>query len=206
MSADPHLLTDIAALEALYGVPGAASIAKEVPYLTEDYRAFVAAAPFCALATVGPEGADVSPRGDGPGFVAVDSPTRLLLPDRRGNNRADSLRNIIRDPRVALLFLIPGIGETLRINGRGSVSIAPDLLSRFTVNGKAPRSVLIIDIETVFFQCSRALVRSDLWNPDKHLPRSSLPSTGAILANLTAEIDGNTYDRDLSDRVTATLY
>jgi len=137
----------------------------------------------------------------------VESEKTLLLPDRRGNNRADSLRNILADPRIALLFLIPGIGETLRVNGRATISIDPGLLRRFAVEGKEPRSVLVIAVETVFFQCSRAIVRADLWNPAKRVSRSALPSTGAILAALSdSRIGGEAYDRALPDRMKATLY
>ena len=207
VDADPHRITDTAALAALYGEPGEASIRKEVDRLHPVYRAIVEAAPFAVLATAGPDGLDASPRGDAPGFIAVEDEHTLLLPDRRGNNRADSLRNVIADPRVALLFMVPGVNETLRVNGRAHISIAPDLLARFAVDGKLPRSVLVIRIETVFFQCSRALLRSQLWDPATQPPRSSLPSPGAMLAALTqAAIDGEAYDRDLPARVKATLY
>lgn len=204
---DPHRIADTATLAALYGEPGEASIRKEVDRLHPVYRAIVEAAPFAVLATAGPDGLDASPRGDAPGFIAVEDEHTLLLPDRRGNNRADSLRNVIADPRVALLFMVPGVNETLRVNGRAHISVAPDLLERFAVEGKRPRSVLVIRIETVFFQCSRALLRSQLWDPATQPPRSRLPSPGAMLAALTqAAIDGETYDRELPARVKATLY
>ena len=130
-----------------------------------------------------------------------------MLADRRGNNRIDSLRNILDNPSVALLFLVPGIGETLRVNGTAEISIDPDLLARFAVQGKAPRSILVVHIESVFFQCSRAVIRSELWNPDRHIARSALPSTGEILAAVTHDrIDAQTYDRELPPRLKATLY
>lgn len=202
-----HTLTDIAALEAIYGLPRAASLTKEVDRLLPVYRTFIEAAPFCALATSGPEGLDVSPRGDAPGFVTVEDDKTLYLPDRAGNNRVDSLRNVIRDPRIALLFLIPGIGETFRINGTATVSVDPALLERFTVDGKKPRSVLKIAIESVFFQCSRAIVRSDLWNSEKHRDRTSLPTAGQILQAVSQEaFDGAAYDAALPKRVAETLY
>ena len=205
--ADPNVIADLATLERLYGAPSEASIVKEVDHIHPVYRKLIAVSPFAVLATNGPDGLDASPRGDGPGFVTVEDEKTLLLPDRRGNNRTDSLRNIVGDPRVALLFLIPGIGETLRVNGRASVSIAPALLQRFAVEGKAPRSVLVIAVETAFFQCSRAVIRADLWNPEKHASRGALPSTGAILAALSnARIGGESYDRALPERVKATLY
>jgi len=202
-----HTIIDVAALEAIYGLPRAASLTKEVDRLLPVYRTFVEAAPFCALATSGPEGLDVSPRGDAPGFVTVEDEKTLYLPDRAGNNRIDSLRNVVRDPRVALLFLIPGIGETFRINGTATVSVDPALLERFAVDGKKPRSVLKIAIESVFFQCSRAIVRSDLWNPEKHRDRTSLPTAGQILQAVSQEaFDGAAYDAALPKRVAETLY
>ena len=207
MNASEHVVTDPAELQRLYGAPGEASIVKEVDRIHPMYRAFIEAAPFAVLATSGPDGLDASPRGDGPGFVTVEDDRTLLLPDRRGNNRIDSLRNIVADPRVALLFLVPGVGETFRVNGRASVSVDPALLERFTVAGKAPRSVLVIRVETVFFQCSRAVVRADLWNPAKQVRRSDLPSTGSILAALSRDtVGGASYDSALAERVKATLY
>ena len=205
---DPHSITSLAALEALYDQsPAQASILKEKDRVVPVYRALIEASPFAALATRGPEGLDCSPRGDGPGFVRVRDDRTLLLPDRRGNNRIDSLRNIVRDPQVALLFLIPGLGETLRVNGRAAISVEPALLESFSVDGKAPKSVLVIAVEAVYFQCARAIVRSDLWNPHKHVARSALPSAGQILAALSRSgFDGEAYDRALPERQRATLY
>jgi PPOX class probable FMN-dependent enzyme len=204
---EPHRIRDLATLAALYGEPGEASIRKEVGSLHPVYRAIVEAAPFAVLATSGPDGLDASPRGDAPGFVAVEDEHTLLLPDRRGNNRTDSLRNVILDPRVALLFMVPGVNETLRVNGRAHVSVEPALLARFAVDAKLPRSVLVIKIETVYFQCSRALLRSQLWDAGSQPPCSSLPSPGAMLQALTqAAIDGDAYDRDLPARVKTSLY
>lgn len=208
MHTDPaHLITDAAALQALYGAPGEASLKKEVDHVHPHYRAFIEAAPFAVLATSGPGGLDASPRGDPAGFVVVEDEKTLLLPDRRGNNRVDSLQNVLADPRVALLFLIPGVGETLRVNGTARISIDPALLARFEMDGKLPRSVLIVDVQTVYFQCSRALLRSRLWDASTQVPRSALPSVGRVLSDLTAgTFDGVTYDRDLPARVASTLY
>ena len=161
-----QVIDDLDALRALYGEPSRRSLVKEADYLHPVYRAFVEAAPFVVLASVGASGIDTSPRGDAPGFVHVANERRLMLPDRRGNNRVDTLTNIARDPRVALLFLIPGIGETLRVTGTARIVVDPALCERFTVNGKDPRSVLVIDVEKVFFQCQKALARSRLWSPD----------------------------------------
>jgi PPOX class probable FMN-dependent enzyme len=206
-----HQITDAGQLAALYGQPGEASMRKEVAYLHPAYRPLVEAAPFAALATAGPEGLDVSPRGDPAGFVHIEDEHTLLLPDRRGNNRVDSLRNLIADPRCALLFLVPGMNETLRINGRGTISVDPALCQRFAIEGKPARSVLVIRIDAVYFQCARALLRSQLWQPATWRQRSSLPSTGALLQALTQHqaqpaIDGAAYDRDLPARQAATLY
>ncbi len=198
-------VTSLDQLEALYGEVNTASRVKETDRLTAEYRAFIEGAPFAALATMGPEGLDCSPRGDEPGFIRVGDERTLMLPDRRGNNRIDSLRNVLRDPRVALLFLIPGVGETLRVNGRARISVAPDLLASFEVQGKQPRSVLVIAVETVFFQCSRAIVRSRLWDPIERKKRP-VPSAGEMLAALSAGFDGRAYDEALPARVRQTLY
>ncbi|KGD90788.1 pyridoxamine 5'-phosphate oxidase [Achromobacter sp. RTa] len=208
MHLDPaHLISDADALQALYGEPGEASIKKEVDHVHPHYRSFIEAAPFAILATGGPDGLDASPRGDPAGFVVVENEKTLLLPDRRGNNRIDSLRNVLADPRVALLFLVPGVSETLRVNGTARISVEPALLARFEMDGKQPRSVLVIDVQTVYFQCSRALLRSKLWDPATQVPRSALPSVGRILSDLTAgTFDGVAYDRDLPARVAGSLY
>src|SRR5438046_7829884 len=176
-----HIVTSIEALEHIYGEPFGPSIAKETDRVTSHYRAFIEAAPFFALATAGPEGLDCSPRGDAPGFVRVHDEKTLLVPDRRGNNRIDSWRNILSDPRVALLFLIPGCGETIRVNGRASISSDPALTGSFVVQGKAPRTVIIVSVDLVYFQCAKPIVRSKLWDASRHVERQSLPSTGTIL-------------------------
>ena len=202
-----HDITTLADLEARYADPSEASLAKEVDYLHPHYRAFVEAAPFCLLSTVNDKGGDCSPRGDAPGFVQVlDAHTRLL-PDRRGNNRIDSLRNIMADPRVGLLFLVPGVNETLRVSGTARISTDPALIARCVVDGKAPTTVLVVTVRSVFFQCARALLRSRLWSPEVQVPRSTLPSTGTILADMSQNaIDGATYDRELPERMRKTLY
>jgi uncharacterized protein len=203
----PHVLTSEAELEAIYGKPVEAATVKEVNWITPHYRAYIDASPYVTLATSGPEGLDCSPRGDRPGFVRVHDEKTLMLPDRRGNNRIDSLRNIVRDPRVAVLFMIPGMGNTLRVNGRAHLSIEPDLLSSFTVEDKAPRSVTVIEVDAVYFQCARALVRSDLWNPAHHVDPKSLPSAGQILAALSQDrVGGEKYDREWPGRAAATMW
>lgn len=207
MTIDKYQITRVEELTNLYGDAGEASIKKEITYLHPHYQAIIKASPFAVLATSGQDGLDVSPRGDAAGFVSVRDEKTLLVPDRRGNNRLDSLRNIIQDPRVALLFLIPGLGETLRVNGRASISTDPELLNQFTVNGKQPKTVLIIHVEAAFFQCSRAIHRSGLWQARNESDTHLIPSPGKILADLTnSSIDGEKYDRELPERIKSTLY
>ena len=202
-----HQIRNEAALNALYGEISPGAIAKEIDYIHPHYRAMIEASPFLVLATAGPEGLDTSPRGDPAGFVHVVDDKTLLIPDRRGNNRADSLRNIIRDPRVALLFLIPGVGETLRVNGRAVISTDPALIERFPFRGTWPRSVIVVTAERVYFQCPKALVRSELWNPAKQIDRSVLPSTGTILADITkGMVGGEDYVRSYPERLRTTIY
>ena len=206
-ASEAHRVADVETLEKLYGGPSGAAVDKEVDFLHPHYQRLIAASPFFVLATGGPGGMDASPRGDAPGFVVVEDEKTLLVPDRRGNNRVDSLRNIIADPRVALLFLIPGIGETLRVNGCAEIRTDPALLERFAVEGKLPRSVLVVRVETVFFQCARALFRSRLWDPARHIDRKSLPSTGTIVSDLTnARFDGKQYDEGHYERLRGALY
>jgi PPOX class probable FMN-dependent enzyme len=207
MISGDNLIRDEAALEAIYGESPPGAILKELDYIHPHYRSMIEASPFVVVATVGPEGVDCSPRGDPAGFVHVVDDKTVLIPDRRGNNRIDSLRNIVRDDRIALLFLIPGVGETLRINGRAQISVAPELIGRFPYRDTLPRSVIIVRAEKVYFQCPKALVRSELWNPAKHISRKALPSTGTILADVTAgKFDGVQYDRDYPERLRTTIY
>ncbi|CAN5821350.1 pyridoxamine 5'-phosphate oxidase family protein [soil metagenome] len=200
-------LTTIEDLEALYGQPGPASTLKELDHLNAEYRAVIEASPFAALATVGPEGLDFSPRGDAGEVVRVADAKTLLMPDRRGNHRADSLRNIVRDPRVALLFLIPGSGSTLRVNGRAALRTDADLLEALRRSGKLPRCVIVITIETVFFQCARAVIRADLWNPAKHVDPSRLPSAGRMLSAASKGAQGGeAYDAEWPARAAASMW
>jgi hypothetical protein len=202
----PNLVTSEAELDALYGQPAGAAVIKEIDHISEHYRSFIEASPFVVLATSGPEGLDCTPRGDPAGFVRVVDDRTVMLPDRRGNNRIDTLRNIVRDPRIALLFLIPGVGRTLRINGRAAISIDPDLCASFTMEGKVPRSVIIVTAESVYTQCPKALVRSRLWDPGRHRAESDLPSTGTIMKALQAGFDGASYDREYPQRLKETIY
>lgn len=203
---DSTRITSADELREHYGAPLERSLLKEIDHVSDHYRAFIDAAPFVMLATSGPEGLDCSPRGDAPGFVHVEDPHTLMLPDRRGNNRLDSLHNVIRDPRVALLFMIPGIGETLRVNGRGEIHVDPALNARFAVQGKAPASVLVVRVDRVYYQCSKALVRSRLWRAESQLERSALPSNGEILKALDESFDAEGYERSYPEHLQRTLY
>ncbi|MCK5363286.1 MAG: pyridoxamine 5'-phosphate oxidase family protein [Gammaproteobacteria bacterium] len=200
-------VTSTEQLESIYGDPPPTSLLKEIDYISEHYRAFIEKAPFVTVATCGPQGLDCSPRGDPPGFVRVADEKTLMIPDRRGNNRIDSMRNLVRDPRISLLFLIPGINETLRINGRAEIVIDPDICASFAMQGKLPRSVLVVTVDRIYFQCQKALVRSRLWDVEAQIPRSELPSTGKILEALSENaIDGEEYDRNYPDRLKKTIY
>jgi uncharacterized protein len=201
-------LTSEAALRRVYSTgPGETSLAKVADHIHPLYRPYIEASPFAVLATVGEAGLDTSPRGDAPGFITVADEHTLLLPDRRGNQRIDSLRNIARDPRVALLFLVPGRGEALRVNGSARISALPALCERFAVNGQVPATVLVISVTSVFFQCARAVKRSKLWDAHQHATAATLPSAGTILQCLSQDgIDGAAYDAELQARQARTLY
>ena len=202
-----HFITTMAQLEALYGEVYPPAIAKETNRITPAYQRLIEAAPFFALASSGPAGLDCSPRGDPNGFVKVADEKTLLVPDRRGNNRIDTLRNIINDPRVALLFLIPGCSETIRVMGRASISSDPALAEQFVMEGKAPRTVLVVAVQQVFYQCAKAIVRSKLWDASRHVDRKSLPTAGVILAELTeGKLGGAEHDRAAPERLKATIY
>lgn len=200
-------IASVEQLEALYGLPGEASVVKELDHVIPEYAPFIEASPFVVLATSGPEGLDCSPRGDLAGFVRLVDDRTLMMPDRRGNNRADSLKNIIRDPRVGLLFLVPGSGTTLRVNGRAHITTDAELCASFMVDGKPARSVAVIAVDTVYFQCARAIVRSELWNPAKHVDPKSLPTPGQILEVTSRKnIDGATYDKEWPERAKKTMW
>lgn len=200
-----RFLASLEELHALYGTPGPASLRKEAARITPEYRRIIEAAPFLALATAGPEGLDCSPRGDRPGeLVRILDDATLALPDRRGNDRIDSLRNILRDPRVALMFLIPGSGNALRVNGTARLTADAALCASFAVEGKAPRSVAVIAVETIYFQCARAILRARLWEPQA-VP--DLPTPGQILAAMTAgEVGGARYDAEWPERAKGTMW
>ncbi|MBB6178866.1 pyridoxamine 5'-phosphate oxidase family protein [Pseudorhizobium flavum] len=200
------IIRTIEDLRHIYADVTEASVAKVTGMLTPEYRSMIEASPFMALATVGPEGLDCSPRGDTGSCVRVQDPKTLLLPDWRGNNRVDSLMNIIRDPRVALMFLIPGSNTAMRVNGSAVVSVEPSLLESFETDGHHPRSVIVITIGEIYFQCARAIMRAQLWNPEKFVDPATLPSAGTMLKAAKAGFDQATYDREWAGRAAATMW
>lgn len=203
-----NIVRTLAELESIYAeAPTLASTAKESGYLTPHYRKLIEASHFVVLATAGPEGLDCSPRGDRGPVVRIADDRTLILPDRRGNNRIDSLRNILRDPRVALLFLIPGSGTTIRVNGRAVISTDSTLLQSFEVDGKLPRSAIVITMDVAYFQCARAIVRAGLWDSSKHIDPASLPTPGQILEGLSeGAVEGKTYDREWPARAARSMW
>lgn len=202
-----HTLKTVADLEAVYGAPNPRSLLKEIDHLNADYRAFVEASPFIVLSSVGAGGTDASPKGDAPGFVRILNERLLAIPDRPGNNRVDNLRNIVEDGRVSVLFIVPGVGETLRVNGTATISADPELLASFAVQGKLPRSVILVQVQTVYFHCSKALVRSKLWERGAQETKPAVPTAGKILQHISGgTFDGEAYDRELPERLKTTLY
>ena len=194
-----HWITDLDSLHADYGTPGQAALRKQTARLTPSYAAFITAARFCVLSTVGPEGTDGSPRGDSGSVVVVEDEETLLMPDWQGNERIDSLRNIIRDGRVSLYFMVPGSTTSVRVNGTARLTADPALCARFDRDGKHPRTVMVIRVAEVYSQCARALQRSALWTAGDQ--SAGLPSVGQMLQEATTgDIDGAAYDRDRAGR------
>lgn len=200
-----EFIEDTEALEALYGAPGEASLVKVAGQMTPSYRKWIMASRFCVLSTVGPEGADGSPRGDdGPVVIELDDRT-LALPDWRGNERIDSLRNIVRDSRVALMFMVPGSANVVRVNGRGRLTADDDLRARFEKGGKTPRTVIVISIEEIYSQCARAIMRAGLWTSEDE--SADLPSVGDMLKEMTSgAFDGASYDKSWPERAKKTMW
>jgi len=202
-----QVIRDEAELAALYPPALERSVRKQMDHLDEHCRAFIAASPMVIVGTQGATAADNSPRGDVPGFVKVADDHTLLIPDRRGNNRLDSLRNLVKNPAVGLLFLIPGVNESFRVNGEAVISRDPALTEQFVMQGQAPRTVIVVKVKEAYIQCSRALVRSDLWNPAKHPAPGTLPSMGTVMAKHTCGfVEAKAFDEEAKVRVPATLY
>jgi PPOX class probable FMN-dependent enzyme len=202
-----YVVTSLEQLAELYGARTPTSVRKEIDYINEHYRKLIEASPFVAIATGCDDGFDCSPKGDAPGFVRVADEKTLMIPDRPGNNRIDGFRNILRNPNIGLLFLIPGVGETMRVNGTAKLSVDPVLRESFAVNGKPARSVLIVHVVSAYFHCTKAIMRSKLWDPKTQIARNSLPSTGTIIAAMTdGEHGGDQYDREAPERHKSQLY
>lgn len=207
MTHGEQTITSIEQLESIYGDPVTTSILKELDHITDDYRQFIDAAPFVVIATSGPEGLDCSPRGDPAGFVRVVDEHTVMIPDRRGNNRVDSLRNIVRDPRIALLFMIPGVNDTMRINGRAVLSTSEELRQSFAMGDKLPACVIVVTVDRIYTQCPKALIRSKLWDPETQIPRSALPTSGQMIQRITeGSFDGAAHDAAYPERVRQTIY
>ena len=199
-----HTVTDMAALEEIYGKPGRASVIKVADHLTPLYRKWIMASRFCVVSTVGPDGTDGSPRGDDGPVVQELDPKTLLLPDWRGNNRMDTLRNIVQDGRISLMFFVPGSNNVIRVNGTAIVSLDPDLLRRFDQRGNQPRSVAVITVSEVYSQCARALLRAGIWKADDE--SANLPTVGQMLAEREAGFDGAEYDASWGTRAEKTMW
>jgi len=202
-----HIIRDEAGLGEIYPPAWERSVRKQMDHLDDYCRAYIAASPLVIVGTQSATAADNSPRGDLPGFVKVADDHTLLMPDRRGNNRLDTLRNLVRNPRVGLLFIVPGVNETFRVNGEAVVSSDPALTDQFVMHGEAPRTVIVVTVKEAYIQCSRVLVRSDLWNPAKHVPAGTVPSMGTVMAQHTCGfVDAKAFDEEAKVRIPATLY
>ena len=203
-----HIIETVEELRSSYGEPSERAVKKSLDRLDRHCRRFIELSPFVVLASAGADGrVDCSPRGDPAGFVAVLDERTILLPDRRGNNRADSLTNVLENPNVGMLFMIPGVDETLRLNGRARLTTDPARLEPLAVNGRVPRSGLVVEVEEVFLQCTKALVRSRLWADETRVDRkAALPSFGQMLADHIGESDGEKVDREIRARVRESLY
>lgn len=199
-------IKSVAELEAIYGEPSEASLIKVSDRLTGGYRKLVEVSPIVMLATCGLEGLDCSPRGDPGQVMTIKDDRTLILADRRGNNRIDSLRNIVRDHRVGLLFLIPGSNSTLRVNGRADISVDTELLTSLAMEGKLPRSAIVITIGEVYFQCARALMRAKVWDQDVWPDLSDLPTPGSLMGELKQDFDSQQYDEEWPDRAKASMW
>lgn len=202
-----HIIHDEAGLSELYPPAWERSVRKEMDHLDDYCRAYIAASSVVIVGTQSATAADNSPRGDVPGFVKVVDDYTLLIPDRRGNNRLDTLRNLVRNPHVGLLFLVPGVNETFRVNGEAVISRDPALTEQFVMQGEAPRTVIVVKVKEAYIQCSRALVRSDLWNPAKYVAPGTVPSMGTVMAQHTCGfVDAKAFDEEAKVRIPATLY
>jgi uncharacterized protein len=198
-------VTDVSELRALYGPPMGLAVAKSLRKLDRHCREFIRLSPFLLVSTQGPDGADISPRGDPSGFVSVEDDGAILIPDRPGNNRIDTLENILHNPRVGIIFLVPGLTESLRINGVAEIVVGPEL-GRLAHRDRVPKTAIRVRIEEVFFHCAKALIRSKLWDPESCVPKGSLPPLGVILADQIAGLDAEAETAGIENAYRTTLY
>jgi len=198
-------LADVSELRALYGLPMELAVKKSLPRLDRHCREFIRLSPFLLVSTQGPDGADISPRGDPSGFVGVEDDETILIPDRPGNNRVDTLENILHNPRVGIIFLVPGVTETLRINGQAEVVVGPEL-KRLAHQDRSPKTAIRVRIEEVFFHCAKALIRSKLWDPETRVAKGSLPPLGVILADQIAGVDAHAETVAIENAYRTKLY
>lgn len=199
-------IVNIEELEALYKDPSKLALAKEIDYINDSYQKFIEASPYCILSTYGEKGIDCTPRGDPAGFVRVIDKKTILLPDRKGNNRIDSLRNILLNSQVGLIFLVPNVGETIRVAGHAEILVDEELNASFAIKGKPALSVLKITVDKIYFHCGKSSMRSKLWKPETHPDRKSVPSAGQMGKEIDRSFDGDAYDKALPERYKATLY
>lgn len=199
-------ITTIEELETIYKLPSGLAMTKEIDYINDHYRQFIQASPFCILSTFGDKGMDSTPRGDPFPVVRIADNKTILLPDRKGNNRVDNMRNIIVNPQVGLIFLVPDAGETIRVAGRAEIIVDAELNESFAIKGKPATSVLRISVDKIYFHCGKALIRSGLWKSETYLDRKSFPSAGEMGKAIDKSFDGETYDRNLPGRQKKNLY
>jgi PPOX class probable FMN-dependent enzyme len=205
MADGTRAVTDVSELRALYGLPMELAVKKSLPRLDRHCRDFVRLSPFLLVSTQGPDGADISPRGDPAGFVSIEDDVTLLIPDRPGNNRVDTLENILHNPRVGIIFLAPGLNETLRVNGLAEVVVGPDLRN-LACQGHVPKTAIRVRIEEVFFHCAKALIRSRLWDPAIQVPKTAMAPLGVILADQIAGVDAEKETPAIERAYETTLY
>ena len=198
-------LVDVSQLRALYGAPSDLAVRKSLPRLDRHCREFIRLSPFLLVSTQGPDGADISPRGDPSGFVGIEDDVTILIPDRPGNNRVDTLENILHNPRIGVIFLVPGLSESLRINGVAEIVVGPEL-RRLAHLGRVPKTAIRVRIEEVFFHCAKALIRSKLWDPETRVPQGSLPPLGVILADQIAGVDADEQNAAIDNAYKTNLY
>ena len=205
---DPYTVTSLEDLNEIYDAPAATAIAKQTDHVTAPGRALIAAAPFLILATASEDGIDCSPKGDAPGFVQLLDDRTILIPDRPGNNRVDGMKNIIGNPKVGIIFMVPGYGTTYRVNGTATISTDPELLGRFEVQGKLPRAVIVVSVDEAFSHCPKAFIRAKLWNAERDDLPEDVPTHGAFAAHRDGgdKAYAEKYDADYAERLKSQLY